>query len=180
MDSTTTAPPDLVVMAQQIQALTANVQELMKQNKDLKRKVHPEGTSTSQSRRNHNDNDNETHSVGNSRRETYEHTAQSTCGSDQMVKNMRKELDKVQNAMKGKIVINLDGMIKKTDSPFTASVLECPLPPKFGLPQLEVYDGTKDLLDHIGAFKTILNLQQTPDEVICRSFPATLRGVARV
>ena len=82
MDSTTTAPPDLVVMAQQIQALTANVQELMKQNEDLKRKVHPEGTSTSQSRRNHNDNDNETHSVGNSRRETYEHTTQSTCGSD--------------------------------------------------------------------------------------------------
>ena len=97
-----------------------------------------------------------------------------------MVKNMRKELDKVQNAMKGKIVINLDGMIKKTDSPFTASVLECPLPPKCGLPQLEVYNGIKDLLDHIGAFKTILNLQQTPDEVICRSFPATLKGVARV
>ena len=97
-----------------------------------------------------------------------------------MVKNMRKELDKVQNAMKGKIVINLDGMIKKTDSPFIASVLECPLPHKFGLPQLEVYNGTKDLLDHIGAFKTILNLQQTPDEVICRSFPVTLIGVARV
>ena len=97
MDSTTTTPPDLVVIAQQIQALTANVQELMKQNEDLKRKVHPEGMSTSQSRRNHNDNDNdnETHSVGNSRRETYKHTAQSTCGSDQMVKNMRKELDKV-------------------------------------------------------------------------------------
>ena len=38
----------------------------------------------------------------------------------------------------------------------------------------------KDPLDHIGAFKTILNLQQTPDEVICRSFPVTLRGVDRV
>ena len=49
MDLTTTAPLHLVVMAQQIQTLTANVQELMKQNEDLKRKVHPEGTSTSQS-----------------------------------------------------------------------------------------------------------------------------------
>ena len=74
----------------------------------------------------------------------------------------------------------LDGMLKRTDSPFTTSVLECPLPPKFHLPQLECYDGMKDPLDHIGAFKTILNLQQTLDEVICRSFPATLRGVARV
>nr|POF03053.1 hypothetical protein CFP56_70075 [Quercus suber] len=36
MDSTTIAPSDQVAMAQQIQALTANVQELMKQNEDLK------------------------------------------------------------------------------------------------------------------------------------------------
>ena len=75
-----------------------------------------------------------------------------------MVKNMKKELDEVKNAMKGKTAINLDGNIKRTDSPFTASILECPLPPKFHLPQLEVYDGIKDPLDHIRAFKTILNL----------------------
>ena len=75
------------------------------------------------------------------------------------MKNKRKELGKVKNAMKGKTAINLDGMIKRTDSPFSATVLECPLPPKFRLPQLEFYDGTKDSLDHIGAFKTILNLQ---------------------
>ena len=75
-----------------------------------------------------------------------------------MMKNMRKELDEVKYIMKGNTVINLDGMIKRTDSPFTANVLECPLPPKFRLPQLEVYDGTKDPLDHIGAFETILNL----------------------
>ena len=107
-----------------------------------------------------------------------EHTTQSTHGSDQMMKNMRKELDEVKNTMKGKIAINLDGVIKRTYSPFTANVLECPLPPKFHLPQLEVYDGTKDPLDHIGAFKTILSLQQTPDEVICRTFPVTLKGAA--
>ena len=101
-------------------------------------------------------------------------------GNNRIMKSLRKELDKVKNAMKGKTAMNLNGMLKRTDSPFTASVLECPLPPKFRLPQLEFYDGTKDPLDHIGAFKTILNLQQTLDEVICRSFPATLRGAARV
>ena len=159
MDSTTTTSPDPKVMAQQIQALTANVQELMKQNEDLKWKVRPKGTSTSQSQLNRNDNDNKAHSLGNSRIETSEHTTQSTHGSDQMMKNMRKELDEVKNTMKGKIVINLDGMIKRTYSPFTTSILECPLPPKFCLPQLEVYDGTKDPLDHVKAFKTILNLK---------------------
>ena len=77
------------------------------------------------------------------------------------MKAMRKELDKVKSAMKGKTALNLDGMLNRTNSPFTAKVLKCPL-------------------DHIGAFKTILNLQQTLDEVICRSFPATYRGVASV
>nr|XP_023896904.1 uncharacterized protein LOC112008797 [Quercus suber] len=96
------------------------------------------------------------------------------------MKNLRKEFDEVKNAMKVKTSMNLDGMLKRTDSPFTASVLECPFSPKFHLPQLEFYDGTKDPLDHIRAFKTILNLQQTANEVICRSFPATLRGAARV
>ena len=79
------------------------------------------------------------------------------------MQNLWKELDEVKNAMKGKTAMNLDGMLKRTDSPFTPSVLECPLPPKFCLPQLEFYDGMKDPLDYIGAFKTILNLQQTPD-----------------
>ena len=79
-----------------------------------------------------------------------------------MMKNMRKELDEVKNALKGKTAINLDGVIKRIDSPFTASVLVCPLPPKFHLPQLKVYDGTKDPLGHIGAFKTILKPLANP------------------
>lgn len=93
---------------------------------------------------------------------------------------MRKELDEVKNAMKGKTALNLDGIIKRTDLSITNSVLRCPLPPKFRLPQLEFYDGTKDPLEHIGAFKTILNLQQTPNKVIYRSFPTTFRGAAWV
>ena len=130
----------------------------MKQNEDLKWKARLEGTNTSKSRCNRNDNDDKAHSLGNSRRETYEHITQSTHGSNRMMKNMRKELDEVKNAMKGKTAINLDGMIKRTDSPFIANILECPLPPKFHLPQVKVYDGTKDPLDHIRAFKAILNL----------------------
>ena len=43
MDSTTTMSLDLMLMAQQIQALTANAQELKKQNEDLKWRVRPEG-----------------------------------------------------------------------------------------------------------------------------------------
>ena len=91
--------------------------------------------------------------------DTFEHTEQLTHGNDQMMQSLRRELDEVKNAMKGKTTMNLVGMLKRTDSPFTASVLECPLPPKFRLSQLEFYDETKEPFDHIGAFKTILNLQ---------------------
>ena len=45
-----------------------------------------------------------------------------THGNDQMMKSLRRELDEVKNAMKGKTAMNLDGMLMRTDSPFTTSV----------------------------------------------------------
>ena len=65
------------------------------------------------------------------------------------------------------------------DSSFTLAVKECPMPSKFCLPQLEPFDGLKDLLDHLNTFKTALGLQQPPDEILCCSFPTTLKGAAR-
>ena len=96
------------------------------------------------------------------------------------LRNMRKEVDELKSAMKDKSKVNLDGMIRRTDSPFTTEVLNRPFPPKFCLPQLESYDGSKDPLDHIESFKTLILLQMTLDEVICRAFPTTLKGAARV
>ena len=160
MDSAPTPTPDLVVMAQQIQALTSNVQELMKQNEELKCRACPEGSNASHHWRNRSRHDEEASSPENSKgKDATEYTGQSMHDNDHLMKSLRRELGEVKNAMKRKTMVNLDGMLKWTDSPFTASVLECSLPSKFHLPQLEFYDGTKDLLDHIGAFKTVrLNL----------------------
>ena len=47
------------------------------------------------------------------------------------------------------------------------------------MPQLESFDGLKDPQDHLNTFKTTLGLQQPPDEILCRSFPTTLKGAAR-
>ena len=93
--------------------------------------------------------------------------------------NMRKEVDELKSAMKDKGEQNLDGMIQRTDSPFTTEVLNRPLPPKFHLPQLESYDDSKDPLDRIKSFKTLMLLQMTPDKVMSRAFPTTLKGAAR-
>ncbi|XP_030922916.1 uncharacterized protein LOC115949778 [Quercus lobata] len=70
-------------------------------------------------------------------------------------------------------------MVKATNSPFTMAVLECPVPSKFWLPQLEPFDRLKDPQDHLNTFKTTLGLQQPPDEILCCSFPTTLKGAAR-
>ena len=94
--------------------------------------------------------------------------------------NMRKEMDELKSDMKDKGEENLNGMIRRTDSPFTTEVLNRPLPSKFCLPQLESYDGSKDPLDHTESFKTLMLLQMTPNEVMCRAFPKTLKGAARV
>ena len=70
------------------------------------------------------------------------------------LRNMRKEMDELKSAIKDKGGENLDGMIRRTDSSFTNEVLNRPFLPKFHLPQLESYDGSKDPLDHIESFKT--------------------------
>jgi len=96
------------------------------------------------------------------------------------VHNMRKEMDELKSVMKEKGGENLDGMIRRTDSPFTTEVLKHPLPPKFHLPQLESYDSSKDPLDHIESFKMLMLLQMSPNKVMCRAFPTTLKEAARV
>ena len=98
--------------------------------------------------------------------------------NDDLLRSMRKEMDELKNVMKEKTTKNLDRMVKMTNSPFTTKIMECPLPPKFRLPQLESYDDLKDPLDHITTFKMTLSLQQTPDEIVCQSFLMILKGVA--
>ena len=48
------------------------------------------------------------------------------------------------------------------------------------MPQVESYDGVKGPLDHLETFKTLMLLQGVPDEIMCRAFPTTLRGAARI
>ena len=49
--------------------------------------------------------------------------------SNDLLRSIRKEMDKLKNTMREKTNKNLDGMVKRTNSPFTTKVLGCPLPP---------------------------------------------------
>ena len=99
--------------------------------------------------------------------------------SSDLIWEMRKEMDKLRNTIKGKTDQSLDRMVRTTDSTFTVVVLECLVLSKFRLPQLESFDGLKDLLDHLNTFKMMLGLQWPPNEILGRSFPTTLKGAAR-
>ncbi|XP_065625242.1 uncharacterized protein LOC136065655 [Quercus suber] len=92
---------------------------------------------------------------------------------------MRREMDELRNAIKEKTERSVDRMVRATDSPFTTAVLDCPVLSKFRLPQLEPFDGLKNPQDHLNTFKMTLRLQQPPDEILCRSFPTTLKGAAQ-
>ena len=124
-----------------------------------------------------NQNEEESNSQANKRDRTL---GEDSTRVENELRNMRKEMDKLKSVMKDKGGENLDGMIRRMDSPFITEVLNPPLPPKFHLPQLESYDGSKDPLDHIESFKTLMLLQMTPDEVMRRAFPTTLKGASMV
>ena len=75
---------------------------------------------------------------------------------------------------------DLDDLVHRIDSPFIASVTSFTFPPKFRIPQVESYDESKDPLDHLESFKTLMHLQEVADEIMCRAFPTTLKGPTRV
>ena len=88
-------------------------------------------------------------------------------------------MNELRNALKEKTDRSVDKMVRATDSPFTTAVLECPVPSKLHLPQLEPFDGLKDPQDHLNTFRTTLGLQQPPDEILCCSFPTTLKAAVK-
>ena len=93
---------------------------------------------------------------------------------------MKKMMDFMMNALKGRVSSNLDVLVHRTDSPFTAPITLFPLPAKFCMSQIEAHDELKDLLDHLESFKTLMHFQGVLDEIICRAFPTTLKGPTKI
>ena len=102
-----------------------------------------------------------------------------------MVPHLKEEMDQMKRVMEEmkenmRRANPIEDLVHRTDSPFTASINGHPLPPKFKMPSLDSYDGTCDPFNHIATFKMTMHLQGVPDEIMCRTFPTTLKGPARV
>uniref|UniRef100_A0A2N9HAM0 Uncharacterized protein n=1 Tax=Fagus sylvatica TaxID=28930 RepID=A0A2N9HAM0_FAGSY len=106
-----------------------------------------------------------------------------TARLEKELREMRKQMGDMKNSLRAKAarnLDNLDNLVHRADSPFIPSIADFPLPSRFKVPLLENFDGTKDPFDYLEAFKTIMQLQAVPEEVMCRAFPLGLRGSARV
>ena len=96
------------------------------------------------------------------------------------IQAMKEQMEVMMNALKGQVSNDLDDLVNRTDSPFTASVNSFSLPHKFRMPQIDSYDGVKDPLDHLETFKTLMHLQGVACKIMCRAFPPTLKGAAGI
>ena len=103
-----------------------------------------------------------------------------TARLEEELREMRKQMGDMKNSLKAKAARNLDNLVHRADSPFIPSIANFPLPSRFKVSLLENFDETKDPFDYLEAFKTIMQLQAVPEEIMCRAFPMGLRGSIRV
>jgi hypothetical protein len=82
-----------------------------------------------------------------------------------------------QSRAKGKASL-ADSLFSTTAPPFTDQIMSCQLPGKFKMPEIPVYTGLGDPIEHLVSFRAHTVLHTTPDEVACRAFPLTLAGGA--
>ncbi|KAL2465945.1 Retrotrans gag domain-containing protein [Abeliophyllum distichum] len=62
---------------------------------------------------------------------------------------------------------------------FSPKVMDVLLPRDFEQPNMEKYDGSSDLVDHLRAFIDLMILRITPDAIMCKALSPTLRREAR-
>ncbi|RZR87688.1 hypothetical protein BHM03_00015133 [Ensete ventricosum] len=110
-----------------------------------------------------------------------ESDAISSDSTDSMRKQLRQvnqRLDEVlRESVKSKEEV---GETSIAGSPFVPEIQDKPVPPSFRLPILEPYNGSTNPSEHIMKFRAQMALYDTSNALICRAFPATLKGLARI
>ena len=64
----------------------------------------------------------------------------------------------MKEVVKGRAPDYMDTLVQQNESPYTSEVLHFPLPAKFKMPQIEVFDRAKDPVDHLNTYKNKMEL----------------------
>ena len=126
---------DPTTLTQQIQALATTVEELTRKNQEMKLLLQQEENWSKGKPEDEGDSQ---------RRGDYQRPVSPDDQNSDLFREMRKEMDELRSAIKEKMERSVNRLVRATNSPFTTAVLECPVPSKFRLPQLESFDGLKD------------------------------------
>ena len=153
---------DFAALSQQIQAFAVTVEELTRQNQEMKLRLQQEENRSKGNLEDEGDSQ---------RRSDRQRPISPNDQNLDLLREMRKEMDELRSAIKEKTEQSVDRLVRATDSPFTTVVLECPVPSKFWLPQLESFDRLKDPQDHLNTFKMALGLQQPLTKYCVVPFP---------
>ena len=113
---------DSTGLAQQIQALAATVEELTRQNQEMKLLLQQEENRSKGNPEDEGDSQ---------RRGDRQRPVSPDDRNSDLLREMRKEMDELRSAIKEKMERSVDRLVRATDSPFTTAVLECPIPSKF-------------------------------------------------
>ena len=162
--------PSTTTLEKQVKTLTAAVERLTKQNRDLEEQLNQKNAApnnqgadqegTSVERRNQ-EGPQASNTPSKPERQNMSlpflmDTAPPSIITEMQA--MKEQMEVMMNALKGRVSSDLDDLINRTDSPFTTSVNSFPLPSKFYMPQIDSYDGVRDPLDHLETFKTLMHL----------------------
>ena len=72
------------------------------------------------------------------------------------IDQMRRVMDEMRENMRRANPV--EDLVHRIDSPFMASTNGHPLPPKFKMPSLDSYDGTRNQFNRIVTFKVTMHL----------------------
>lgn len=99
-----------------------------------------------------------------------------------MVQDLGAKYDALSKTMDQKRNGNeslVDNLFQHKESIFTEEESNFDLPGRFKVPDIPVFSGSEDPVEHLDNFRSHVSPHKTPDAVACRAFPFTLSGKAR-
>ncbi|XP_040996195.1 uncharacterized protein LOC121242392 [Juglans microcarpa x Juglans regia] len=162
----------LVEMEEIMKRLTTEVDSLRKENEALKSRNGPSGEDATRNQVDRVDMEANSAGVGKGHQEDEE--------TKRLHHDVCSLMDKYEEmAKKIGTSSSVHQLLSNTNLSFSAEIMAMPLPPKFKISLVDLYDGSKDPVEYLETFKTHMTFHRSQGEVACDAFALTLKGSTR-